>query len=103
MGFATAEEAADPHRFLLFPSQTIKVGLEHPLESAGVLAIADKGLQLEAERLDLALVMADFGHLRHAVVEQLEGRGIAEVQFAINHGLTHGLMKLSVEVMGTAM
>src|SRR5262245_22479824 len=103
MGFAATEEAADPHRFLLFPLQPIKVGSENPLQSSSVLAIADKGFQLEAERLDLSLVPADFGHFRDAVVEQLEGRGIAEVQFAIDHRPTHGLMKPSVAVIGTAI
>ena len=68
-----------------------------------VFTITDKGLQLEAERPDLAIVMADFGDLRDAVIEQLDGCGIAEVKFAVNHGFSHGLMKLSVEVMGTAM
>ena len=83
MGFAAAEEAADPDRLLLLPPQAIEVGLENPLQSAGVFAIADKGLQLEAERLDLALVVADFGDLRDAVIEQLDGCGIAEVKFAV--------------------
>ena len=44
-------------------------------------------------------VMADFGNLRDTVIEQLDGCGIAEVKFTVNHGL----MKLSVEVIGTAM
>ena len=84
MGLAAAEEAADPDSLLLLPPQAVEVGLENPLQSAGVFAIADKGLQLEAERLDLALVMADFGDLRDAVIEQLDGCGIAEVKFAVN-------------------
>ena len=99
MGLAAAEEAADPDSLLLLPPKAFEVGLENPLQSAGVFAIADKGLQLEAERLDLALVMANFGDLRDAVIKQLNGCGVAEVEFAVSHGL----MKLSVEVMGTAM
>src|SRR5450759_778164 len=99
MGLAAAEEAADPDGLLLLAPQAIEVGLENPLQSAGVFAIADKGLQLEAERFDLALVMAYFGDFGDAVVEQLNGCRIAEVEFTVHHGF----MKLSVEVMGTAM
>ena len=83
----------------LLPPQPIEVGLENPLQSAGVFAIADKGFHLEAQRPDLAVVMADFGDLRDAVIEQFDGCGIAEIKFAVSHGL----MKLSVEVIGTAM
>src|ERR1019366_2234194 len=103
MRFAAAEEAADPDSLLLLPPEPIEVGLENSLQSAGIFAIADKGLQLEPKRPDLALVMADLGDLRDAVIEQLDGCGTAEVKFAVNHGFSHGLMKLSVEVMGTAM
>ena len=99
MGLTTAEEAADPDRLLLFARQSVEVRLEKPFQSAGVFPITDKSLQLKAKRLDLALVVADFGDLRDAVIEQLEGCGIAEVKFAVSHGL----MKLSVEVIGTAM
>ena len=63
MRFAAAEEAADPDSLLLLAPQAIEVGPENALQSAGVFAIADKGLQLEAQRPDLALVMADFGDL----------------------------------------
>ncbi len=48
MRFAAAEEAADPDSLLLLTPQSVEVGLENPLQSAGVFAIADKGLQLEA-------------------------------------------------------
>ncbi len=103
MRLAATEETADPDGLLLLSPQAIKVGPQNPLQSAGVFAIADKSFQLEAERLDLALIMADFGDLRDAVIQQLDGCGVAEVKFAVNHGFSHGLMKLSVEVMGTAM
>ena len=69
MGFAAAKEAADPDGVLLRFSQTAEVGLEHPLHSARVFAIADKVLQLETERLDLPLIVADFGNFRDTVVE----------------------------------
>jgi hypothetical protein len=46
-----------------------------------------------------AVVLADFGNLRDAVVEQFKRGGITKVNVAIGHGV----MKLSVEVMGTAM
>ena len=68
-------------------------------EPAGVLAIADEGFQLKTQGFDLVRVLAKFGDLRDAVVEQFEGCGIAEVEFAVGHGVR----KLSVEVMGTAM
>ena len=103
MGLAAAEEAADPGRLLLLPAQAVEVGLENPLQSASVFAIADKRLQLEAERPDLALVVADLGDFRDAVIKQLEGCGVAEVKFTVSHGFIHRLMKLSVEVIGTAM
>jgi len=57
MRFATTEEAADPDSLLFLAPQAIKVGPENPLQSAGVFTVADKGFQLESERLDLALVM----------------------------------------------
>lgn len=99
MGFAATEEAANPDGVLLGFSQASQVGLENPLHSARVFTIADKVLQLETKRLDLARVVADLGHLRDAVIEQLKRRGITEVQVAVRHGL----MNLSVEVTGTAM
>ena len=99
MRFAAPEEPADPGCLLLPPPQSIDVLPEHPLQAVGVFAIADESLQLKAQGLDLALVLAEFRNLRDAVIQQLEGCGIAEVQFAVGHGV----MKLSVEVIGTAM
>lgn len=99
MGLAAAEEAADPDRLLLFAPQSIEECLENPVHPARVFAIADKVLELEAQRLDLSRVVADLGDLRDAVVQQLKGDGITKVKRAVRHGL----MKLSAEVMGTAM
>src|ERR1035441_2218315 len=59
MGLAATEETAHPDSLLFFPPQAIEVGLEYPLQPAGVFTIADKGFQLEAERLDLALVRSE--------------------------------------------
>ena len=69
MGLAATEEAADPDCLLLRLSEASKVGIENALQALGVFPIADKGLQLEAERLDLAFVVADLGNLRYAIVE----------------------------------
>ncbi len=97
--FAAAEKTADPDGLLLLTPQAIEVGLENSFKAARIFAIAHEGLQLKPERFGLALVIRDFRDLGDAVVEQLDGRGITEVEFAV----LHGLRKVSVEVMGTAM
>ena len=99
MRLAAAEEATDPDGVLLGLAQAAEVGIENSLHAARVFAITDKVLQLEAQRLDLAGVMADLRDLGDAVVEQLKRGRIAKVEVAVRHGL----MKLSAEVMGTAM
>ena len=99
MGLAASEEAADPDRLLFFQAKPGEVGFEHAFHALGVLSVADKGLQLEAECLDLAFIAADLGNLRNAIVEQIDGRGVSEEEFSVGHGLR----KLSVEVMGMAM
>ena len=71
MGFATTKEAADPDRLLLRLGQAMEIGRENTLQASSIFAIADKGFQLEAERLDLALVMAKFGDFRDAVTRDV--------------------------------
>ena len=60
MRLTAAEEAADPNSTLLGLSQTAKVRLENPLHAARIFAIANEVLQLEPQRLDLAIVVPDF-------------------------------------------
>ena len=95
---AAAEEATHPDGILFSLAQATEVGAEHAFHAPGVFAIANEVLQFEAQRLDLAGVVADFGDLRDAVVEQLQRGRVTEVQTAVGH---EG-MKLSVAVMGTA-
>ena len=99
MRLAAAKEAADPDSVLLGLAQPFQVGFKNALHTARIFAITDKVLQLETERFDLAFVVTNFGHLGDAVVEQLKRSGVTEVEATVRHGL----MKLSCEVMGTAM
>ena len=98
MRFTAAKKAADPDRLLLLSSQPIEVGFENSLKTTSVFAVANKGFQFETQGLNLSLVVANFGNLGDPVVEEFKGRGVAEVQVAVSHEL----IKLSAEVIGTA-
>ena len=81
--------------------QTVAVVLSklRPEHSARVLAITNEVLQLEPKRLDLARIVTNFRYLGDPIVQQLQRGRVAEIKSAVRHGL----MKLSVAVMGTAM
>ena len=98
MGFAGAKEAADPRRLLLGFAKSVEVGGENPLQAFPVFAVTNEGLQLETERLQLLLVLADLGDLRYAVVDEFKRKRILQKDFSVLH-----ILIISPQVIGTAM
>ena len=84
MGFAAAEEAADPGGGLLRLALMLEVGAENALQALVVLAFADEMLQFETQGAAL-LLGPRIGHGRHAAVRQGDLVRVPAVDFAVLH------------------
>lgn len=77
MRFATPKKAADPHRRLFGLPEVPQKGVEDAFKAALVLALADKGLEIEAQRFSL-LRRSRFHNFGNTIVGNVALQGIGE-------------------------